>query len=169
MKEDELETDATIETSFYLQAAYDSAVAASNSEGRQAGRADVTGNPANFDLTTVGAYNTVVAERDARPTQAVYEAVITERNARFVDTDGDGLTDVKEDELETDATIETSFYLQAAYDSAVAASNSEGSTFRRHTIVRWLHQIQKAARPGEQTLQEILLTLILQQWTPIIL
>ena len=67
-----------------------------------------------------------VAEEDARPTQAVYEAVITERNARFVDTDGDGLTDVKEGELETDAAIETIFYLQAAYNSAVAASNSEG-------------------------------------------
>ncbi|MDC0320668.1 hypothetical protein OAL53_02225, partial [Akkermansiaceae bacterium] len=115
-----------IETSFYLQAAYDSAVAASNSEGRQAGRADVTGNPANFNLTTVGAYNTVVAERDARPTQAVYDAIVAERDIRFLDTDEDGLTDVKEGELETDATIETSFYLQAAYNSAVAASNSEG-------------------------------------------
>ncbi|MDB4701445.1 hypothetical protein OAF12_06980, partial [Akkermansiaceae bacterium] len=125
-KEIELETDSTVETTFYLQGAYNNAVATSNSQGRQAGRSDVTGTPGNFNLTTVEAYNTVVTERDARPTQAVYEAVITERNARFVDTDGDGLTDVKEDELETDAAIETSFYLQAAYDSAVAASNSEG-------------------------------------------
>ncbi|MDB4418666.1 hypothetical protein N9262_05350, partial [Akkermansiaceae bacterium] len=135
VKEGELETDAAIETSFYLQAAYDSAVAASNSEGRQAGRADVTGNPANFNLTTVGAYNAVVAERDARPTQAAYEAVITERNARFVDTDGDGLTDVKEGELETDATIETGFYLQGVYDSAVAAAKLEGRKAGQNEII----------------------------------
>jgi hypothetical protein len=126
VKEGELETDSTTETTFYLQAAYDSAVAASNSEGRQAGRADVTGNPANFNLTTVEAYNTVVAERDARPTQAAYDAVVAERDARFVDTDEDGLTDVKEGELETDPVVGTTFYLQGTYDNAVAEARTAG-------------------------------------------
>ncbi|MDB4656561.1 hypothetical protein OAE75_01585, partial [bacterium] len=126
VKEGELETDATIETSFYLQAAYNSAVAASNSEGRQAGRADVKGNPANFDLTTVDAYNIVIAERDARPTQVSYDAIVAERDARFVDTDEDGITDLKEIDLETDLAVETIFYLQGAYDDAVSASNAQG-------------------------------------------
>ncbi|MDB4465451.1 hypothetical protein N9057_04105, partial [Akkermansiaceae bacterium] len=103
--------------------------------GRQAGRADVTENPANFDLTTVEAYNAVVAEREARPTQAVYNAVVAERDARFVDTDGDGLTDVKEVELETDATIETTFYLQGAYDNAVAVANLEGRKAGQNEII----------------------------------
>ncbi|MDB4573032.1 hypothetical protein N9Z92_03915, partial [Akkermansiaceae bacterium] len=83
VKEVELETDATIETRFYLQAAYDSAIIQYLSEGRKAGQSDVTENPANFDLTTVEAYNAVVAERDARPTQAAYEAVITERDTNL--------------------------------------------------------------------------------------
>ncbi|MDA7664839.1 hypothetical protein N8551_02575, partial [Akkermansiaceae bacterium] len=134
VKEGELETDATIETSFYLQAAYNSAVAASNSEGRQAGRADVTGNPANFDLTTVDAYNIVIAERDARPTQVSYDAIVAERDIRFLDTDEDGLTDVKELELESDSTVATSFYLQGAYDNAVAASKSEGRQAGRNEV-----------------------------------
>ncbi|MDB4355911.1 hypothetical protein N9Z55_08435, partial [Akkermansiaceae bacterium] len=126
VKEIELETDSTVETAFYLQVAYDDAVAASNSQGRQTGRTDVTGNPANFDLTTIEAYNTVIAERNARPTQAAYNALEAERDARFLDTDEDGLTDVKESELETDAAIETTFYLKSAYDDAVVASSSQG-------------------------------------------
>ena len=126
VKELELETDITVETSFYLQGAYDIAVATSNSQGRQTGRSDVTGNPGVYDLTTVEAYDAVVAERDARPTKTTYDAIVADRDARFVDTDGDGLTDLKEIELETDTTIETSFYLQGAYDNAVSASNSEG-------------------------------------------
>ncbi|MDA7616384.1 hypothetical protein N8567_01940, partial [Akkermansiaceae bacterium] len=134
VKEGELETDTTIETSFYLQAAYNSAVAASNSEGRQAGRADVTGNPANFNLRTVDAYNIVIAERDARPTQVSYDAIVAERDIRFLDTDEDGLTDVKELELESDSTVATSFYLQGAYDNAVAASKSEGRQAGRNEV-----------------------------------
>ncbi|MEN8774646.1 MAG: hypothetical protein ABF380_00880, partial [Akkermansiaceae bacterium] len=55
-------------TVFYLQGDYETAVATAGSQGRQAGRADVTETPGNFNLTTVEAYNTVIAERDARPT-----------------------------------------------------------------------------------------------------
>ncbi len=69
VKEIELETNLTVATSFYLQGAYDNAVAASNLEGRQAGQAEVTANPGSFNLTTVGAYDAVVAERDARFTE----------------------------------------------------------------------------------------------------
>ena len=126
IKELELETDSTVETIFYLQGAYDIAVAASNLEGRQAGRTDVTGAPGSFNLTTIEAYNTVIAQRDARPTQVSYDELAAERDARFVDTDEDGLTDIKELELETDSIVETIFYLQGAYDIAVAASNLEG-------------------------------------------
>ena len=126
IKEIVLESDPAVETSFYLQGAYDSAVSASYSEGRQAGRSDVTGNPENFNLTTVESYNAAIAERDARPTQAAYDKLQAERDARFADTDKDGLTDVKEVELETDVAVETSFYLQAAYDNATAVSKSLG-------------------------------------------
>ena len=88
------------------QAAYDTAVV----ESRTAGRSDVTSTPTTYNLTTTESYNTVVAERDAR----------------FVDTDADGITDVKEAELETDSAEETVFYLQGAYDSAIAASRVAG-------------------------------------------
>ena len=88
------------------QTAYETAV----TESRTAGRSDVTTTPASYNLTTTEFYNTVVAERDAR----------------FVDTDKDGITDVKEAELETDSAEETVFYLQGAYDSAVAASRLTG-------------------------------------------
>jgi hypothetical protein len=72
------------------------------------------------------AYVTVVAERDARPTAEQLATVEAERNARFVDNDKDGITDVKETELETDSTEETTFYLQDVYDSAVDASRVAG-------------------------------------------
>ena len=126
VKERELETDVTVATTFYLQGTYDNAVATANSQGRLTGRTDVTGSPANFNLTTIEAYNNVIAERDARPTQVAYDALAAERDARFVDTDQDGLTDEKEIELETDVAVETGFYLQGAYDTAVAASNLQG-------------------------------------------
>jgi hypothetical protein len=47
------------------QTAYDTAVA----ESRVAGQGDVTTNPSNYSLTTSEAYNTIVAERDARFTE----------------------------------------------------------------------------------------------------
>ncbi|MDB4566965.1 hypothetical protein N9Z78_03080, partial [Akkermansiaceae bacterium] len=125
-KEIELETDSTVETIFYLKQTYDNAVAASNSQGRQAGRSDVTETPGSFNLTTIEAYDAVVAERDARPTQNSYDAILAERDARFFDTDEDGITDLKELELEADLAVETNFYLQGTYDAAVAASNTQG-------------------------------------------
>ena len=67
-----------------------------------------------------------ITERDARPTADQLAVVEAERDARFVDTDKDGITDVKEAKLETDSAEETVFYLQGAYDSAVAASRLAG-------------------------------------------
>ena len=123
---------------------------------RTAGQGDVTSDPASYNLTTTEFYNTVVAERDARPTQTAYDTavaesrtagrsdvtstpasynlttseayntIVAERDGRFLDTDKDGITDVKEVELETDSAEETIFYLQDAYDSAVAASRLAG-------------------------------------------
>ena len=134
VKELELETNPTVATNFYLQGAYDSAVATSNSQGRQTGRLDVTDNLGNFNLTTVEAYNTVVAERDARPTKIAYDAIVEERDARFVDTDKDGLTDIKEVELETNLAFETRFYLQAAYDNAATQYLREGRKAGRSDV-----------------------------------
>jgi hypothetical protein len=73
---------------------------------------EVGANPASFNLTTLEAYNTVVAERDAR----------------FLDTDEDGLTDVKEAELESDNNELTPFYLQDAYELGVESARFEGRT-----------------------------------------
>ncbi|MDC0568214.1 hypothetical protein OAP01_09295, partial [Akkermansiaceae bacterium] len=133
-KEIELETDLAVETVFYLQRAYDNAVVSSNSLGRQAGRTDVTGSPGNFNLTTIEAYNMVVAERDARPTQTSYDAILAERDARFIDTDEDGLTDVKEIELETNLAFETRFYLQTAYDNVATQYLREGRKAGRSDV-----------------------------------
>ncbi|MDA7931291.1 hypothetical protein N9B34_03500 [Akkermansiaceae bacterium] len=49
---------------------------------RTAGQGDVTSDPASYNLTTTESYNTVVAERDARPTQTSYNTVVAERDAR---------------------------------------------------------------------------------------
>ena len=67
-----------------------------------------------------------IAERDARPTADRLAVVVAERDARFFDTDKDGITNVKEAELETDSAEETVFYLKGAYDSAIAASRLAG-------------------------------------------
>ncbi|MDB4653046.1 hypothetical protein OAE39_02095, partial [Akkermansiaceae bacterium] len=146
VREIELETDSTVETTFYLEGAYNIAIAASNSQGRQSGRLDVTETPSNFNLTTIEAYNSVIAERDARPTQASYDARVAERDARFVDTDEDGLTDVKEIELETDTATETNFYLKAAYDDAVASSNLQG---------RQVGRVDVTSAPGSYNLTTV--------------
>jgi hypothetical protein len=82
VKEIELETNLAFETRFYLQTAYDNVATQYLREGRKAGRSDVTGNPGDFNLTTVEAYNTVVAQRDARPTRDAYDTVLEERDAR---------------------------------------------------------------------------------------
>jgi hypothetical protein len=111
-----------------------SAAAAAVATARTAGQGDVTSDPASYSLVTQVSYDTVVAERDARPTQVSYDALAAERDARFVDTDEDGLTDVKEIELETNLAVETSFYLQGAYDNAVAASNLLGRQAGRSDV-----------------------------------
>ena len=56
---------------------------------RTAGQGDGTTDPASYSLVTKTSYNIVVAERDARPTQAAYDATlagyesaIAERDAR---------------------------------------------------------------------------------------
>ena len=135
-------------------AAYDTAVA----DSRAAGQADVTTAPASYSLVTQGSYNAVVAERDARPTQAAYDAavadsraagrsdvtgspanynltttesynaVVAERDARFADTDGDGLTDLREIELETDPDVSTLYYLTGNpdFESSMSFSREAG-------------------------------------------
>lgn len=67
-----------------------------------------------------------IAERDARPTQEAYNAVVAERDARFIDADGDGLTDVIEAELQSNAAEVTSFYLAEDYDEAVLSALVQG-------------------------------------------
>jgi hypothetical protein len=106
VKEAELQTDATEATVFYLQGAYDIAEAQASQDGRD----EVTTNPASFALFTTPQYNAIVADRDSR----------------FVDTDADGITDVKEDELGSDASQDTIFYLKDAYDFAVNTSRLAG-------------------------------------------
>ncbi|MDA7529475.1 leucine-rich repeat protein, partial [bacterium] len=106
VKEAELQTDATEATVFYLQGAYDIAEA----QALQDGRDEVTTNPASFALFTTPQYNAIVADRDSR----------------FVDTDADGITDVKEAELGSDTSQDTIFYLKDAYDFAVNTSRLAG-------------------------------------------
>ncbi|MDB4622742.1 hypothetical protein OAE02_03210, partial [Akkermansiaceae bacterium] len=124
-KEQALATNIDEQTVYYLQSALDGAVTVAKEEGRS----EVITNPSNFDLTSQGQYASVVAQRDARPTHEAYQEILVERDARFVDSDQDGITDQKEGELLTDPTEETVFYLQGAYDSAVgeaqAASRNE--------------------------------------------
>ncbi|MDB4510148.1 hypothetical protein N9062_03995, partial [Akkermansiaceae bacterium] len=110
VKEIELETEVAVETNFYLQADYDSAVLVSNSIGRLRGRLDVATSPDRFNLISLESYNAVVAERDLR----------------FIDTDKDGLTDVKEAELGSDNKEFTPFYLQDAYDLGIESARFEG-------------------------------------------
>jgi hypothetical protein len=78
IKEVELFSNPDVATTYYLKDAYDFAI----SNARTAGRNDVTSNPQGFELTTVAAYNNILAQRDARPTQAQYNAVIADRDAR---------------------------------------------------------------------------------------
>ncbi|MDC0321095.1 hypothetical protein OAL53_04375, partial [Akkermansiaceae bacterium] len=106
VKEGVLGSDTAEANVFYLKDAYDLA----NAQSVLAGKNEVVADPGSFGLIT----------------DAQYQAIVAERDARFVDTDGDGLTDVKEGELETDLAFETRFYLQAAYDSAIIQYLSEG-------------------------------------------
>ena len=144
--EAELQSNAAEVTSFYLAEDYDEAVLSALVQGRN----DVTENPQDFDLVSSATYEALVAERDvnlASYTAALaakdgviatlndsitqkdvdYEAVVAERDARFIDTDADGITDVKEIELETDPNVETVFYLDdAEFEIAVASARAAG-------------------------------------------
>ena len=115
LKEAELDTNSEKETSFYLQSVFETAVITAQEEGRNA----VITNPANYDLTSQELYKSVIAQRDARPTEESYQEVVAQRNARFVDTDADGITDIKEAELSSDPQEETTFYLGGVYQDAV--------------------------------------------------
>lgn len=144
--EAELQSNAAEVTSFYLAADYDEAVLSALMQGRN----DVTENPQDFDLISSATYEALVAERDANlanytaalaakdgviatlndsitQKDVEFEAVVAERDARFIDTDADGITDVKEIELETDPNVETVFYLDdAEFEIAVASARAAG-------------------------------------------
>ena len=51
---------------------------------------------------------------------------MADRDSRFVDSDADGITDVKEAELGSDTSEDTTFFLKDAYDFAVDASRLAG-------------------------------------------
>jgi hypothetical protein len=122
LKEAELDTNSEQETSFYLQSVFETAVLTAQEEGRNA----VTNNPANYDLTSQTLYNAVVAQRDARPTQEAYQDVVEQRDERFVDTDADGITDIKEAELSSDSQEVTIFYLEGVYQESVLNARITG-------------------------------------------
>ena len=121
-KESELKTNQSLETVFYLRSAYTTAV----TEARQLGRNDILESPQNFDLTTKDAFNAVLAERDARPTAEAYAALLTERDVRYLDSDGDGLTDLKEGELQSNLATETRFILEEDHQAALQTSRETG-------------------------------------------
>ena len=56
--------------------------------------------------------------------QGNYNTVVVDRDSRFVDSDGDGITDAKEEELKTDKDEENIFYLAEDYDAIVADRDS---------------------------------------------
>ena len=144
--EAKLQSNAAEVTSFYLAEDYDEALLSALVQGRN----DVTENPQDFDLISSATYEALVAERDANlanytaalaakdgviatlndsitQKDVEFEAVVAERDARFIDTDADGITDVKEIELETDPNVETVFYLDdAEFEIAVASARAAG-------------------------------------------
>lgn len=144
--EAELQSDAADATSFYLAEAYNEAVVSALVQGRN----EVTGNPQDFDLIASVTYEVLVAERDTNlanytaslaekdgvilglndsitEKDAAYTLVVAERDSRFEDTDADGITDIKEIELETDPNVETVFYLNnTEFETAVASARETG-------------------------------------------
>ena len=144
--EAELQSDAAEATSFYLADAYNEAVVSALVQGRN----EVTGNPKDFDLIASATYEALVAECDTNlanytaslaekdgvilglndsitEKDVAYDLVVAERDSRFEDTDGDGITDIKEIELETDPNVETVFYLNnSEFETAVASARETG-------------------------------------------
>jgi len=117
-REGELGTNPLEQTVYYLKDSYDAAVLSAN----ESGRIEVITNPQFFNLRTEEAYNLVVEQRDSR----------------FLDSDADGITDEKEDELGSEKGVKTVYYLQSAYDSAVGAATIEG---RNEVILNPSHLI----------------------------
>jgi len=144
--ENERQSDAAEATSFYLADAYNEAVVSALVQGRN----EVTGNPQDFDLIASATYEALVAECDTNlanytaslaekdgvilglndsitEKDVAYDLVVAERDSRFEDTDGDGITDIKEIELETDPNVETVFYLNnSEFETAVASARETG-------------------------------------------
>ena len=142
IKEIELETDPNVETVFYLDnAEFEIAVASA----REAGRNDVILDPLSYGLIS----------------GLTYEGVVAERDARFVDTDKDGLTDVKEAELESDKDKLTPFYLQDAYDLGTELARFEGRSDVTNSpndfslISRAEYNVVVAERDARLTLDEV--------------
>ena len=121
-KEAELETSPLLETAYFLRSAYNTAV----DEAREKGRSEIIESPQNFNLTTLEAFNAVISERDARPTPETYASAIAERDARFSDSDGDGITDLKEEELASNPNLETSFFLEEDQQATLQESRIAG-------------------------------------------
>ena len=122
LKEAELETSPLLETAFFLRPAFNTAV----DDALDKGRREIIENPQNFNLTTIEAFNTVISERDARPTAETHTAVIAERDARYLDSDGDGITDLKEEELASDPDSETNFFLEQNQQTTLQESRTAG-------------------------------------------
>jgi hypothetical protein len=120
-KEEEISSNSTESTVFFLQGALDSAVVSARDEGRN----EVVTNPSNYALTSQELYDAVVEQRDARPTLEAYLEVVTQRDSRFEDSDGDGMIDVKEAELSTDPSEATIFYSDSIHQEALDEARVE--------------------------------------------
>ncbi|MDB4686955.1 hypothetical protein OAE85_01175 [Akkermansiaceae bacterium] len=118
----ELKTNPQEETAFYLKNALEDAVATATSQGRD----EVTTNPSNYDLTSQALYDQAIAQRDSRPTEEAYQAIVAQRDGRFVDSDSDGITDTKEAELSSSPLETNIFYLESAYLDAVLNARITG-------------------------------------------
>ena len=98
--------------------------------------------------------------------QASYDNAIAERDARFVDSDEDGITDVKEAELETDPQEVTAFYLEASDPTAIEAARLAGrsevlnapQSFNLYTSTQYNSIVaQRDARPTQMAYDAIVL------------
>ena len=89
----------TFGLTLYTEGSYNSYGSSERSAGRTQGRSDVTSSPSSYNLFTEGQYNSVVAERDALPTQAAYDAVVAERDARLTQAETEATVAALEAEI----------------------------------------------------------------------
>ena len=139
VKEVELETDSAEETIFYLQDAYDSAVAAS----RLAGQGDVTANPATFALITLAAYNGMVAQKDNQY-NALEEQRVTEAQQL------NGIIETRNNTISSNTTTigslnETIAQKNTAYATVVAERDARPTQVSYNTVVA-----ERDARPTQE-------------------